>query len=133
MTDFEEIQNLKARYCQAADSSTQDREAAIARLMALFTPDVTADYGFGEMDEALGICTLLTDKIGGGSEWMVHNLHSPCIAVEGDTASADWTVNVRMKRRGSGQVDFVFGRYHDEFRRTDGVWRIRRVVFDRTE
>lgn len=121
MTDFGEIQKLKDRYCQAADSFTQDREAAIVRLMTLFTPDVTADYGFGEMDEALAICTLLTDRIGGGSEWMVHNLHLPCITVEGDTASADCTVNVRMKRRGSGQVDFVFGRYRGEFRHAEGV------------
>ena len=133
MSDYEAIQNLKARYCQAADSSPEDRDAAIARLMALFARDVRADYGFGEMDDPQAICTILTDKIGGGSEWMVHNIHSPLIEIAGDEASAAWTVNVRMKRRQTGNIDFVFGRYRDRFRREDGEWKISRVAFDRYE
>lgn len=133
MTDFELIQNVKAKYCQAADSSPDDRDGAIATLMTFFTDDVKADYGFGEMAGGEIICSILTDKIGGGSEWMVHNIHSPMIEVDGDTARADWTVNVRMKRRETGNIDFVFGRYSDEFRRVGDEWKISRVAFRRYE
>lgn len=133
MSDYEAIQNLKARYCQAADSSCEGRDAAVAVLCSLMSEDVTADYGFGEMAGAVQIASVLTDKIGGGSEWMVHNIHSPLIEVEGDRARADWTVNVRMKRRATGNIDFVFSRYSDHWRRVGADWKISRITFRRYE
>ena len=133
MNDYGAIQNLKARYCQVADSSPDGRDEAIAGLAALFTDDVVADYGFGEMTGSAAIGAFLTDSIAGGSEWMVHNIHSPLIEIDGDEARGDWTVNVRMKRRTTGDVDFVFGRYSDRFRRVDGTWKIGRIGFRRYE
>lgn len=133
MTDFEQIQNLKARYCRAADSAPDGREEALAALKALFTDDVTADYGFGPMEGGDAIATFLADSIAGGSTWMVHNIHSPLIEVDGDDASGNWTVNVRMKRTETGNVDFVFGRYSDRFRRVDGTWKIAVIGFARYE
>lgn len=130
LSDYELIQNLKARYCASADHSPEDREEARHRLLALFAPDVTADYGFGEMAGGEALATFLTDAIAGGSEWIVHNLHSPQIEIAGDTAEAQWTVNVRMKRR-DGTQEFVFGRYFDAFKRTVDGWRIARVRFQR--
>ena len=132
-SDFEAIQNLKARYCAAGDSATRDREAAHRTLCALFTDDVVADYGFGEMRGGEAIGVFLSDAIGGGSEWMVHNIHTPLIDIDGDRATGSWTVNVRMKRTGTGNIDFVFGRYADEFVRTPTGWKIARVEFTRYE
>lgn len=133
MDDYSEIQNLKARYCAAGDSATEDRAAAHRRLLELFTDDIKADYGFGEMVGGAAIGVFLSDAIGGGSEWMLHNIHTPLIDIDGDTATGEWTVNVRMKRTGTGSIDFVFGRYSDEFRRVDGEWKISRVRFRRYE
>lgn len=133
MNDYEQIQNLKARYCRAADASPEGRKQALEALLELFVEDVVADYGFGEMVGKEAIGTFLADQIAGGSEWMVHNIHSPLIEIDGDTATGEWTVNVRMKRRETGNIDFVFGRYADRCRRVDGKWKIERVSFRRYE
>lgn len=133
LSDYEQIQNAKAKYCAAADRSCEDRAGAHQAMKALFTDDVAADYGFGPMEGGDTIAGFLSDKIAGGSLWMVHNIHSPLIEIDGDTASAKWTVNVRMKRPGKDTVDFVFGRYSDEFRKVGGEWKIAKVGFDRYE
>ncbi len=133
MSPYQEICNLKARYCRAADDSCEDREASLKRLQALFTADVVADYGFGEIAGGEDVARFLTDSIAGGSEWMVHNIHSPLVEVDGEEARGEWTVNVRMQRPESDAADFVFGRYADSFRREEGVWKIARVTFRRYE
>jgi len=133
MDDYAAIQNLKARYCVAADSSCEDREAARAALAGLFAHDVTADYGMEPIAGAEAVAEFLSVAISGGSEWMIHNLHSALIEANGDTASGQWTVNVRMKRPGIAEPAFVFGRYHDVFRRIDGAWKIAAITFRRCE
>lgn len=133
MDDFDQIQNLKARYCAAADSATEDREAALARLLDLFTQDAVADYGFGVIEGRDAVGAFTSETIGGGSAWMIHNIHTPLIETDGDRATGSWTVNVRMKRAETGKIDFVFGRYVDAFRRIDGEWKIAAVRFTRYE
>ncbi len=46
---------------------------------------------------------------------------------------ADWTVQGHMKRRATGTIDGVVGRYSDMFRRTPDGWRIARVTFTRLQ
>ncbi|MFN3472409.1 MAG: nuclear transport factor 2 family protein [Blastomonas sp.] len=133
MDDYAAIQNLKARYCASADSSCEDRDAARAALLALFAPDVTADYGMEPIAGAEAVADFLSVAISGGSEWMIHNLHSPLVEIDGDGATGQWTVNVRMKRPGIAEPAFVFGRYHDAFRRVDGAWKIAAITFRRCE
>ncbi len=133
MNDYDQIQNLKARYCAASDSATEDREAALGKLLSLLTEGVKADYGFGEMEGGEALGAFVSDAIAGGSEWMIHNIHTPLIEIDGDTAKGDWTVNVRMKRTETGHVDFVFGRYSDEFVRVDGEWKFAKIRFRRYE
>jgi len=133
MDDHAAIQNVKARYCAFADSSCEDRQAARAALLPLFTPDVTADYGMEPIAGAEAVADFLSVAISGGSEWMIHNLHSPLIEIDGDRATGQWTVNVRMKRPGSAEPGFVFGRYRDSFRRVDGTWMIDAICFRRCD
>ncbi len=71
----------------------------------------------------------MCETIPGNSEWMIHMLSSPDIEVAAEAARGRWTVMVQSKRREGGGIDTVVGRYADEFRKTDGVWRIASVRF----
>jgi hypothetical protein len=127
------IQNLKARYCAAADLAATDPEQARRQLAALFTEDFRGDYGAGPLIGAAAIIDFLCTAIAASSEWMIHMLHSPRIEVNGDEATGDWTVLVHSRRRESGQVETVIGRYSDMLLRTPDGWRIAGVTFTRPE
>lgn len=131
MTDALEIANVKARYCAASDASPVDAKAALDGFRAVFTDDVIGDYGFRVFNGFDDLTGFMTTAVAGSSEWILHMLHTPCICVDGDRATGNWTVMSQMKRREGGQVDTVWGRYSDEFRRTEDGWKICRVGFQR--
>lgn len=125
------IANLKARYCRAADTSCSDQAEALAMFDGLFTDDFVGDYGFKVMHGQAEIAAFMIQAIGGGSEWMVHCLGSPLIAVEGDSATGDWTIQVESRRKEGAGLMSVVGRYADTFRRTNDGWRIASIRFER--
>lgn len=127
------IANLKARYCAAADYSASDPARARELFADVFVEDFVGDYGFDPLIGAQAIIDFLCSAIGGNSEWLIHMLHSPSIKVDGDKATGDWTVLVHLKRRATGAVDMLFGRYSDEFALTPQGWRIATVRFERLE
>lgn len=127
------IANLKAAYCRAADTSTSDVEAARAMFAGLFIDDFVGDYGFKVMNGPNEIAEFMIQAIGGGSEWMIHALGSPCILVDGDTATGEWTISVDSRRREGQGLMRVVGRYSDTFRRTADGWKIASITFDRHE
>lgn len=136
--DALEIANLKARYCLAADTSCNDPDKALAMFNGLFTADFVGDYGFKVMHGQAEIAAFMIQAIGGGSAWMLHCLGSPLIVVDGDTANADWTIQVESRRKadsdgGTGDLMTVVGRYSDTFRRTADGWRIATIAFARYE
>jgi hypothetical protein len=123
------IGNLKAEYCRAADQAARDPRAARLIFASIFTPDFVGDYGYGPVRGPAAAADFLCDAIAGGSEWMIHMLHSPRIAIEGDDATGEWTVMAHSCRRESGEIAVVLGRYSDSFRRTAECWRIARIGF----
>ena len=125
------IANVKALYCAASDKSPIDAAASLAGFREVFTDDVIGDYGFRVFDGFDELTGFMTTAVAGTSEWMLHMLHTPNIAVDGDRATGDWTVFSQMKRREGGQIDTVIGRYSDEFIRTNDGWKICRVGFVR--
>lgn len=127
------IANLKARYCAAADLAAQAPDRARALFADIFTDDFVGDYGLTPLLGAAAIIDFLCTAIAGNSQWVLHMLHSPRIEIDGDGATGDWTVLVKLKRRGGGAVDTVMGRYADGFRLTPAGWRIARVTFARVE
>lgn len=127
------IANLKARYCAAADLSASDPEQARRLLADIFADNFVGDYGMGLFEGAQAITDFLCTAIGANSEWMIHMLHSPRIEIDGDRATGDWTVLGHMKRRATGAIDSVVGRYSDIFRLTLTGWRIERVTFTRMQ
>lgn len=127
------IANLKARYCAAADLSASDADHARRLFADIFADDFLGDYGAGLLESPQAITDYLCTAISANSEWMIHMLHSPCIDVNGDRATGDWTVLGYMKRRATGAIDTVIGRYSDIFRLTAQGWRIARVTFTRLQ
>ncbi len=125
------ISNLKARYCRAADAAADDVDAARALFAGIFTADFVGDYGYGLLHGQAAITDFLCDAIAGGSVWMIHMLHSPRIEIDGDGATGEWVVTAHSKRRGTGEMSDVLGRYSDVFRRDADGWRIARITFTR--
>ncbi len=122
------IANLKARYCAAADLTATDTPAARAAMIQVFSDDFFGDYGMATFDGPQAMADFLCTAIGANSDWMIHHLTSPRIAVAGDTATAEWAVLVHSKRKDGERMEVV-GRYADAFRRTGDGWRISKVVF----
>ncbi len=133
MSDALRIANLKAHYCATADLSASDPATARMQFANIFTEDFIGDYGLDPLIGPLAITDFLCTAIAGNSQWMIHMLSSPRIAVAGDVATGDWTVLVRSRRRETGDMMEVIGRYSDEFRRTADGWRIAKVRFVRPE
>ena len=127
------IANLKATYCRAADTSCGDEGKARAMFAGLLTDDFVGDYGFKVMHGTTEIVDFMIQAIGGGSQWMIHALGSPCIVVDGDTAQGDWTITVTSRRKDTGELMVINGRYADTFRRVNGAWQIASITFDRHE
>jgi hypothetical protein len=123
------IANLKARYCFAADTAAGDPDKARTLFADIFTEDFVGDYGFTSMHGPEAIVDFLCTAIAGNSEWMIHMLHSPRIEVSGDHATGDWTVLAHSRRRASGEIMVVLGRYSDVFRLTPDGWRIAGITF----
>ncbi len=130
--DVVAIQNVKARYCYAVDRLAEDVEAARKVLREVFLPDAVGYYGGDPLQGADTMTDFLCVAIAANSEWRVHMIHSPLIEVEGDTATAGWTLMAHLKRR-NGTVDVILGRYADSFRRTPEGWRIASIRFQRQE
>lgn len=134
MDHAQEIANLKARYCAASDLSATDEAAARAAFAdAIFADPFSSDYGMAQFADAQSMTDFMCKAIGGGSDWMIHMLHSPRIVVDGDAATGDWTVLVHSRRSGSGEKMEIIGRYADEFVLTPAGWRISRITFARQE
>ena len=133
MDHAQDIANLKARYCAASDLSAENETAARVAFENIFADTFSSDYGMAQFADAQAMVDFMCKAIGGGSDWMIHMLHSPRIVVTGDTATGDWTVLVHSMRSGTGEKMEIIGRYSDEFVLTPDGWRISRINFVRQE
>lgn len=122
------IANLKARYCRAADTAAGDPAAARDLFADVFTDDFVGNFGYDLLHGPSAIIDFMCTAIAGGSTWMIHMLHSPCIVCDGNDATGDWSVMVQS-RRISGEDMTIFGRYSDRFRCTPQGWQIARIDF----
>src|SRR5260370_4209881 len=124
LSDILQLQAMKATYCDAVDACTKDGGKAAARLAELFTEDVYADYGMGPLNGRNAVIEFLVGTIVATNDSLWHSIHTPRIDVSGDTATGHWTLMVRMKQKNTTTFDTLYGRYLDEFRRTQQGWRI---------
>jgi hypothetical protein len=129
LSDSLQLQAIKATYCETVDICMRDRALAATRLAEIFTADVQADYGMGVLAGREAVLGFLLDAIFAGTETLWHSIHTPHLDVSGDKATAQWTVLVRMRRKGGAASEVLYGRYIDEFRRTPQGWLISSIRF----
>jgi SnoaL-like domain len=114
----QEIADMLHRYCYAMD--TNDRDLGYQ----VWHPDGTAHYE--GMFEGLGRDFIDFGQRGheavtGGTS---HQLTNILIEVEGDGASSRSCVTAAVRSGEASGLYLIWGRFHDEWSRRDGVWRI---------
>ena len=122
----QEITEMLHRYCYAMDSN--DRKLGYQ----VWHPDGTAHYE--GMFEGLGRDFIDFGQSGheaafGGRS---HQLTNILIEVEGDRATSRSCVTAAARMADSGGLYLIWGRFHDQWSRRDGVWRSEPALHHRT-
>ena len=117
LLDEIEIQRLAAAYSHAV--MRLDGPAAAATyaqdgvLTAFYKPDIV---GRAAIAEALTLTLAPLD-------FLAQNCAAGVIDVQGDIATATWTVTELLKRRGEEKLSCCFGSYEDQLVRSTTGWR----------
>jgi ketosteroid isomerase-like protein len=134
MTDGESIRRTCAEYCHYLDGSgdQQDVESLLDLFDdagTLFSPRQSRLYR--GRDELRGFFTGVHTNSNGLSKHLTSNV---VITVDADTATAvsDWIYVRPASRDGADVLGLVsYGRFHDEYVRADGRWKIRSRTISR--
>jgi ketosteroid isomerase-like protein len=126
--DRDEIRDLLARYCRAADRC--DAEL----LAALYHPDATEDHS-GAVATAEEFRAAVMPRLRDSWDRTQHVLGGSLIEVDGDVARSEtYFVAYHLRRPDDlGRVEMweLGARYVDRFERRDGRWRIAHRVLVR--
>ena len=120
--DLEAIKQLKARYCEICDDNHNPDE-----IVTIFTEDgIWEGKGIGTAQGHAEIRELFVgfQKAMSFSQHMVMN---PIIAVDGDTATGRWYIFLPSTFRKSNQAKWQGARYHEDYVREDGTWKIKHL------
>lgn len=132
---FEEIKQLKARYCYYLDTKEWDK------FVETLTEDVTIDCDtavstngrdpepfpqvVGRSTQRVAIERLAAEA------YTVHQVHSPIIELTSPTtAKAIWAMEDVIDK--PGYFLHARGHYHETYRKESGVWRIASIHLTRT-
>ncbi len=129
LADVEEVRRLKAAYCAAADAD-HDGEAVVA----LFVPDGTWSSTLGTHCAGHAEIYAYFDGIrsSGRIRASTHMVTNPVIDVDGDRATARWSLSMMHTGSDDGRYR-ILGFYDDVMERTADGWRFRSLhvtVFD---
>ncbi|MDB5714520.1 MAG: nuclear transport factor 2 family protein [Sphingomonadales bacterium] len=124
----EAILKVKHRYGELIDRLAErvDQDDLDA-LGALFTVDAKIDFVSVELPGRQGILDLYGGQMQQNLSWLWHSFHSPIVDIDGDRASARWTLQGLTIAQGATIPNTVYGRYIDELVRTDGRWQISKL------
>jgi hypothetical protein len=132
--DIQAILALRAAYVAAADLGP-----GVEAMTSLFTEDAVWEFsnGWGVHRGIEEIGAFVT-SIGAEILWSVHFAISPVISVHDETtASGKWHILQLATMTGVGDEEpdavILSGRYTDEYRKLDGVWKFARVTVDITQ
>ena len=123
--DWLAICNTKADYCRLLDTKQWDQWREI------FTDDVIVDT----QSSGGGVKTGRDEFVGPLSEMLAevktcHQVHSPQITIAGDTAKVIWAMQDRLIWP-DGNTMTGYGHYHEEYRLTEGGWKIASLLLTR--
>lgn len=135
LIDIESIKQSKARYLFLTDKIVETRDPHLIDQMAeLFTEDAIVEYGkvLGSHNGRAAIKKLFGELIPGRRSWCWYSAHSPLIDINGDRATAMWTVHAIGRGHGdaAGRNDAFVGRYFDEHVRTATGFRQSHLRFE---
>ncbi len=128
--DIEAIKQVKYRYLRALDTKHWDDFAGT------LAEDITADYG-PSIGEELHFANRadLVDYMRsalGPNVITEHRVTHPEITVTGDTARGSWYLQDRVIVAEYNFMLIGAAFYRDQYRRTDGGWKISATGYDRT-
>ncbi len=122
LEDLEAIKQLKARYAALCDAN-YDADG----LAALFTADAVWDGGALGRNEGR---EAIREFFRGSSRrisFAVHNILSPIIEVDGDTATGSWYLFQTCTYTDGNQAVWGAATYHDRYVREQQAWKFQHV------
>ena len=123
LESIEALKVLKSRYAEYCDEGYDPD-----RLASLFTEDAVWDGGvLGRYEgrETIRAFFGMASKL---MPFAIHHVTNPAIEVEGDRATGRWHL-FQPCVHASGAALWIAGRYQDEYRCEDGVWRFAKLSF----
>lgn len=133
--DIRAISRIKGLYCDTIDRIIRDKQPGDENILrSLFAEDAVID--FTQLDGNIyqgrnAIMRLFCETMPTVTGWMWHSVGAETIDVEGDTAVGRWTLYAMALRIADMKSPpfATYGRYIDEFKRVNGVWKQSRLFF----
>ena len=125
MEDFEEICQLKYRYCAFCDDNYNPDGIA-----NLFVEDGVWNGGaFGVAEGRAGIRDFFA-AAPSQVKFAVHQVANPIIEVNGDVATGGWYLWQPMVMCEGEQAMWLCAKYRDDYVRTEAGWRFKNLKLD---
>lgn len=132
LEDLEKIKALKHRYVAALDDLIGD-PAAVPEFVDLFVNNLEVEYdAYGTFTDKASLTAFLQNVISPAFAWGFHVAANPRIHIHGDVATAEWYLVAQALPEGGAAVVPFYGRYVDDYVRTNAGWKIKKsvLVFD---
>jgi hypothetical protein len=120
------ICELKARYCRFLDTKQWDAWSALfVEDLVLDTSEAGGPAAVTGRDEAVAGVRANIETAS-----TAHQVHTPEIRIEGDTATGIWAMQDRVIF-GTGAALTGYGHYTETYAKSDGAWRIATIKLTR--
>ena len=125
LEDIEALKQLKHRYAAFCD---QDYDPD--GLAPLFTENAIWDGGMMGRYEGREAIRNFFSEAPKVVPFAIHHVTNPIIDVDGDHATGRWYLWQPCTVSPAGEALWMAGRYFDEYRREDGIWRFEHVQIE---
>ena len=101
--------------------------------MRLFVNNLEVEYdAYGTFTDKASLTAFLQNVISPAFAWGFHVAANPRIHIHGDVATAEWYLVAQALPEGGAAVVPFYGRYVDDYVRTNAGWKIKKsvLVFD---
>ena len=122
LEDIEAIRQLKALYCEICDDDHNPD-----RIVTIFTEDGIWEGGGIGTAKGHAEIRALFERFQKMISFSQHMTMNPRIEVDGDSASATWYFLGAFTFREGNQARWQATRYHEDYARVDGEWKIKHL------